>query len=814
MATIPGIMVDIGANVAKMQADMRRLTGTMESGFNQIGSMAKKVGALLAGAFSLHEMINLGKQALETGDRLNKMSQSVGISVESLSVLNYAARLSDLDLQSLAQSAGILSRNMLEAQAGTGEAAEAFSALRITLKDTSGNLLSSDKVMGQIADKFAGMEDGAIKTALAMKLFGRAGKEMIPLLNQGSAGLTEMRAEAEKLGLIMSQETAQRMELVNDNFTRMKMAIEGIAIQVMTGLLPTLDNLTKMLVEAAKEEKDFTDASDGVAAILKIMATAGVVAWASLKDLGQGLGGLAAAFYSAAIGDFRTAYEILKMQAGDSDKIWIQAAKNIEKIWSKSADDVAKAGDKMKKSFAPPPALMTEEQKQIEKRIKALYEEIEAMQMGADALDLFKKGFHNATQEQKEYALYLMRLIDAQELEKKALLDRVKAEEEDQKQIQESEKAIYDMVDSLKMQAIATGMSEEETFKFQLTLKGASKSLIENAEAYFKAIRAAKEYGDEIEILRGLIEETKSPMDRYQERMKQIQFLLSKGWISPEKALQAEKIAWDKMIGGEKDTVAERERILIDFGDRVRAQNLFTADYAIEQIDRQAAIFKAAGADDVAVAFWAAKEKQKASREWEDGAIRGLENYAAEATNAAKNVETVISNSFRGMEDALVEFVKTGKLNFHDLIDSMITDLIRLMIRQSVTGPLAGWFSSGLAGIFAGGGTAAPAGGWYYEHGGGIAGMPATARNLPAFYLSTAPRLHAGLQPDEFPAILQRGEGVFTPEQMKAMGGQTNISISIPVTAGGMDNRQTGRMRRDLEGELEPVVRRIVERYV
>jgi len=67
-------------------------------------------------------------------------------------------------------------------------------------------------------------------------------------------------------------------------------------------------------------------------------------------------------------------------------------------------------------------------------------------------------------------------------------------------------------------------------------------------------------------------------------------------------------------------------------------------------------------------------------------------------------------------------------------------------------------------------------------HAGGIVGADATMmRTVPASIFSAAPRFHHGLAPTEFPAILQRGEGVFTPAQMKALksesGGQTNITI-------------------------------------
>jgi hypothetical protein len=824
MAAIPGIMVDIGANVARMQADMRKLTGTMESGFGKIRSAAMSLAGAVAGAFAFREIIRFGEQALQTGDRLAKLSQSAGVSVESLSALKYAADLADVDLDSLAKSLGILSRNLFDAQAGTGEAKDAIKALGITITDTRGNLLAGDKVMAQVADKFAAMEDGSAKTAIALKIFGRSGGQLIPLLNQGSAALAEMRDEAEKLGLVMSTETAQQMERVNDNFTRLKAAAQGAGIRIMTDLLPTLENLTNIFVEVAKEGESLEGISYALTLGLKSLGSVALVTYASFQDLEGGIAGFMATVDAVVHGNFVGAMEIMKQSAKDSDEIWKKTFERLDRIWLTGAASAVANGQKIKKALGAGPTLAGAEDQGIQKRLQALFEESEALQMGADALLLYEKGLHGASQEQKEYGLYLLRLIEAHKQEKDALLQRINAEEEDEKQIRQSEMAIFNMIDALKMQAITADMSEEEIFELQLTLKGASKTIQENADAYFAAIRSAREYKDEIELLKGMIEETKTSMDKYEERMGEVQGLLDKGMISPEIALRAQAIAWERMVGGEKDNVAERDQILLDFADRVRAQNRFTADYAIEQINRQAAIFKVAGADEVAVAIWAAKEKQKASHEWQDGAIRGLQDYEAEAGNMAKGIESAISGNFRNMEDALIDFVKTGKLNFKSLVDSIIADLLRIAIRKMITAPLASGLGSLIGAFFAGGsgGGGVPVGSYGgpesaygIMHRGGITGISSgLSKSLPAVYLAAAPRYHAGLQPDEFPTILKRGEGVFTPEQMQAIGSQTNISITIPVTAGAMDTRQAGRMRRDLEGELEPVVRRIVERYV
>ena len=113
------------------------------------------------------------------------------------------------------------------------------------------------------------------------------------------------------------------------------------------------------------------------------------------------------------------------------------------------------------------------------------------------------------------------------------------------------------------------------------------------------------------------------------------------------------------------------------------------------------------------------------------------------------------------MEDALVNFVTKGKMDFSSFVDSVIADLARAQIRQSITGPLASAFGGFDFGKILG----------FGNHTGGIAGAEATfARAVPSGLYTHAPRYHGGgIASDEIPAILKRGEGVFTPEQMKRL---------------------------------------------
>lgn len=96
-------------------------------------------------------------------------------------------------------------------------------------------------------------------------------------------------------------------------------------------------------------------------------------------------------------------------------------------------------------------------------------------------------------------------------------------------------------------------------------------------------------------------------------------------------------------------------------------------------------------------------EVDKLNADWKNGAREAFSDYAESAANVAQQAQGVFSGAFRGMEDALARFVATGKLSFADFANSVIADLARIAVRQSIVGPLAAAFGS-----FFGSGAGAP----------------------------------------------------------------------------------------------------------
>lgn len=271
-ALIGALRVALGLDTAQFETGLKKAKGGLSSFARDAAAAGAAAGTAFAGASAALGVMSKG--AIDAADELAKTSQKIGVSVEELSRLKHAADLSDVSLAALATGLKKLSQNMADVSAGSGEAARrAFEALGISVVDSEGKLKSNTEVLREVADKFAGLEDGVGKTAAAVGIFGRSGADLIPLLNSGSAGLAEMAAEADKLGLTIDTKTARSAEAFNDNLTRLDGVKQGLVNTVTAQLLPALVDLSEHLVRSAEEGGILNDAVEVLGAGLGELIT-------------------------------------------------------------------------------------------------------------------------------------------------------------------------------------------------------------------------------------------------------------------------------------------------------------------------------------------------------------------------------------------------------------------------------------------------------------------------------------------------------------------------------------------------------------
>jgi len=257
-AGIGALAVRIGADATGLIAGFGQAEKAASKFSRSVNKHAESLAKMGAAAFAAGAaVLAFTKHATNTMDQLGKLSQKIGVSVEGLSALKHAASISDVSLEQLGVGLRFLSKGMAETQANTGEAREAFRALGISVTDASGALKPTEEQFLQLAEKFEGMEDGAGKTALAMKIFGRSGSDLIPMLNMGRAGLEAARKEAERLGIVFSTQAAKDAEEFNDNLTRLTSAADGLAIKLAGPLVKALGDASKAMLEANRQGQGF-----------------------------------------------------------------------------------------------------------------------------------------------------------------------------------------------------------------------------------------------------------------------------------------------------------------------------------------------------------------------------------------------------------------------------------------------------------------------------------------------------------------------------------------------------------------------------
>lgn len=260
-AVIGALRVLLGVDTAAFSTGLGDASKHLDKFGKDVSSSLGKTAVAVSAAFTstLGGLGVLIQHSINQMDDLGKMSQKIGVPVEKLSGLSVAAKLADVEIETLAKGMGRLSKEMVAAAAGgTSDAAAAFHYLGLSMKDLSAS--SPEQVFEKIADKLSQMENGTTKTALAIAVFGqRLGANLIPLLNSGARGLEEMRTTAEALGLVVSDVAAKQSEKFNDNLKLMGLAITGVGNVVAANFLPAMakasDAMVKWVVDGGYVQK-------------------------------------------------------------------------------------------------------------------------------------------------------------------------------------------------------------------------------------------------------------------------------------------------------------------------------------------------------------------------------------------------------------------------------------------------------------------------------------------------------------------------------------------------------------------------------
>ncbi len=250
------------------------------------------------------KFIDLVRSSIDAADHLNDLSQKTGIAVETLGGFGFAASQSGSSLDSAAAAIGKLNKTIAEAAAGSKQAAEPFKQMGIDIRDSvTGNLKTADQVMYEVAQRFQLYEDGPNKAALAMRLFGKSGADLIPMLNEGAEALRNNVEWFEKYGGV-STETAQAADRFNDTIGKLHALSGAFGNYLAAAFLPVLQGVADAFLNAKEKSTFFQEAADVLATGLKglVFVASGVVE--AFMAVGRTMGGVGAIVVAALNRDF------------------------------------------------------------------------------------------------------------------------------------------------------------------------------------------------------------------------------------------------------------------------------------------------------------------------------------------------------------------------------------------------------------------------------------------------------------------------------------------------------------------------------
>jgi hypothetical protein len=643
------LVVNLTAETAQFRVAMERAAATSSKSFDKMLGGAKALGAGITAYLTVGALTGFVRAQIDAMDKLDKMSEKVGIAVDDLSKLAYAAQLGDVDINALQTSLIKLSKAATEASKGGGGASEAFKAIGVSITDASGKLKSTDVLFADIAEAFSQYEDGAAKVAIATAIFGKSGADLIPTLNGGRKSLQDMSNELQKLGGVVTPQAAKNSAEFNDNISRMNVLLKGAANNIASNIIPVLNEYMDALLSAQKAQLSFSQ-------------SAAMTMVAPFININDAIADTKKAIEGIESGKIKTLDKrLIDVIIGDEKRLRdLKAQLSVY-------EDIKKRQDKLTKSSltdAPDPKKQIKFSGEVDKSAA------DSAKKRAEQVQNLRNELIKLLYTEEQIALARAKELGATPKEI-ADITALNAAIKEQIIIKENQKKVLE----LEKQA------QENTLQIIESLNEAYLNLTNTTEelALIKAVSNNADY-KQIELLLNIIDATKK-LKEEQEDQRKAEELAIKNAQELNENLESAREEHNAMRENENELL-ERYIDLIESTDN-SLQKFEKAQQSLLDL-REQLIEAGYEQEEVDYRISEALKKQQAE-------MTAVSDSSKNLQQTYKVLGQTISSAF---EDAIMQ-----AKSYKDILNGILTDIARIILRRTLTDPLQQGFENWMSGL-------------------------------------------------------------------------------------------------------------------
>ena len=227
-------------SISKTDSKAKGVAETLGKG---IKTAAKWSAAIVGGASAaVGGMMKMATSSASTADHIDKMSQKIGISRKAYQELDFICSQSGTSVDNLGKG-----MKSLRSAMSNDKNAEVFKSLGVAITDANGKMRDSESVMWDAMSALQGVANADEKAALAQKLFGKSGQELMPLLNGQAGSIDEMKKKAHEMGLVMSDELVDSGVGLTDSLDKLKRGFSAIITKIGGAFMPIFQKVTDKL---------------------------------------------------------------------------------------------------------------------------------------------------------------------------------------------------------------------------------------------------------------------------------------------------------------------------------------------------------------------------------------------------------------------------------------------------------------------------------------------------------------------------------------------------------------------------------------